>query len=269
MSRTPKLLASALSALLIIAAPFTAPAAQAQSSFGSSSSSHNFIPAPKPAPQPAPQPAPKPAPQPAPKPQPMPGALNQGDKILQYSGVTISDNSAAKKRRIERGNCTVGYVNKEYRYALTAAHCAEEGATIYNDKGQAIGTFYRYKPDYMDFSRTLDEQAGGVIGYDTAVIKLYNNVTVGNNIYSGDNKVRASSLPVGTRVCTYGAKSNRVQCGNIIRLDYPVITGNGFAFSVDTIAGDSGGPIWMENGGGYIGNLSLSWTRDSAGASNF
>lgn len=267
MSRTPKLLASTLSALLIIAAPFAAPAAQAQSSFGSSSSSHNFIPAPKPAPQPAPQPAPKPAPKPAP--QPMPGALNQGDKILQYSGVTISDNSAAKKRRIERGNCTIGYVNKEYRYALTAAHCAEEGATIYNDKGQAIGTFYRYKPNYMDFSRTLDEQAGDVIGYDTAVIKLYDNVTVGNNIYSGDNKVRASSLPVGTRVCTYGAKSNRVQCGNIIRLSYPVITGNGFAFSVDTIAGDSGGPIWLENGGGYIGNLSLSWYRDSAGASNF
>lgn len=268
MSRTPKLLATALSALLIIAAPMAAPAAQAQSSFGSSSSSmQNFIPAPKP--QPAPRPAPKPAPQPAPQQRGTTAPINQGDKILNYSGVTISDNSADKKLYLPQSVCTVGYVNKRARYLLTAAHCAENGATIYNDKGQALGIFYRYKPNYMDFSRTLDEQMTEVMAYDTARIKLFDNVTLGNNIYSGDKQVPSNQVPIGTRLCTYGIKTQQVQCGRRIPISSPKLPNHAFAFAVNTRPGDSGGPVWIENGGGYIGNLSSSWPQDSAGVSNF
>lgn len=181
-------------------------------------------------------------------------SVNQGDAIFSHQGVRLPHKYAPST------SCTVGYVNKEKRYLITAAHCAEDGTTMYNSRNEAIGVFHRFKKDLYDFNLPHHEAIEESMAVDTAHIQLFDNVTPGNNFYSGDTRIDSSAqVPIGAEICTYGRTTNQVQCGHRVDDGLKPLPKHVMIIDKEGKHGDSGGPVWLKNGGGYIGNISATW----------
>lgn len=181
-------------------------------------------------------------------------SINQGDAIFSHDGIQLPG------EYVPSAKCTVGYVNKEKRYLITAGHCAEDGTTIYNSRNEAIGIFHRFKPDLYNYDIPRPKAIQESMASDTAHIQLFDTVTPGDNIYSGDKRISSSAqVPVGTEICTYGRTTARVQCSRRIDYEFMPLPNHVMIVDVDSQHGDSGGPVWIKNGGGYIGNISATW----------
>ncbi|WP_048381177.1 trypsin-like serine protease [Corynebacterium renale] len=166
--------------------------------------------------------------------------------------------------------CTIGYVDGSRKVAYTARHCAQEGdptdtnyigVEIRTSDGRRIGETvhpqkYQGRTPYLSY--TAKES-------DLVAIALDDDVIAGANVYSGDSIVDYSYLSPGTRVCTYGRVAKATRCGTISHLHDDAFvrtvrtTESGGRWSV---TGDSGGPVWLENGGGFVGIHNGSYLVD-------
>lgn len=157
------------------------------------------------------------------------------------------------------GLCTIGYVDKATRKALYAGHCAKKDGEW--EKGGKAGKdviVYDYETrqrigyvEKNDFSGNLMD------GTDFAVIKLDDEISLGENSYSGDKWVTDFSTQVtpGKTVCSYGARTKQPTC-TIIKEVYPETNRIRLGIEGAGQKGDSGGPLWIP-GEGFVGIFSF------------
>lgn len=132
------------------------------------------------------------------------------------------------------GTCTIGYVDAVTHTAYTAAHCftRTDSTTAYIRN---------------NFSRILIGEAHlSTNGVDIAMIELSDNVTVGENSYSGNTTLSKADVHADDKVCSYGAKSNHTDCLDVLGLANAELLAAGQA----RIPGDSGGPVWLTDAAG-------------------
>lgn len=129
--------------------------------------------------------------------------------------------------------CTLGYVDVNQRRGVTAAHCGQNGDPVYaraqNGEYAIIGV--------------LDRQ-NSFGGSDTAVIQFQPNAILQGNPYSTD--AFDPEVTPNERMCRFGVTTGHNVCGNV--KDAPVggdITGNS---ALVGLSGDSGGPVWTDQG---------------------
>ena len=147
--------------------------------------------------------------------------------------------------------CTLGYIDHARGIGYTSAHCvtgADEGTyqpggvPITTRDQRLIGTAY----PHMGY-------AGGdrANGHDIAVIVFSDNVTLGANRYSGDTIIDPADIDRDTaRFCTYGATTQRVQCGNWDPKANHAADNEFFTLGTNTIDGDSGSAVWVTDAQG-------------------
>lgn len=157
------------------------------------------------------------------------------------------------------GLCTIGYVDKATRKALYAGHCAKKDGEW--EKGGKEGKdviVYNYETrqrigyvEKNDFSGNLMD------GTDFAVIKLDDEISLGENSYSGDKWVTDFNTQVtpGKTVCSYGARTKQPTCTTIKEV-YPETNRIRLGIEGAGQKGDSGGPLWIP-GEGFVGIFSF------------
>jgi len=147
----------------------------------------------------------------------------------------------------KRKTCTVGYIDKEHGLAYLAEHCAVPGkkAQVHNSEGYFVGTITsRYHDSHPGmFHQQKMSEDFNVVDIDTT------HVFLGDNAYSGDQKVVISQVAQGDKVCMYSRMQKRVKCGSIAMVTGDIIVLDSHAQGEK---GDSGGPVWIP-GKGFIG----------------
>lgn len=151
--------------------------------------------------------------------------------------------------------CTVGYIDKEQRLIYTANHCGYGTNDVFNAKGEKIG---QLQSTYVDGTTPPSK--------DTAIIKLDDHVTPGDNTYSGDKKISADELKPEDGICSYSRKQEKIRCGEIIDVDNNVIIATRDAGGEQ---GDSGGPAWVVDSlgtpTGFVGTYLGFWEDTGVG----
>lgn len=142
--------------------------------------------------------------------------------------------------------CTLGYIDHERSIGYTSAHCltgVDEGTyqpggvPITTKNQRLIGTAY----PHMGYAR--GDRANG---HDIAVIVFSDNVTLGDNRYSGDTVLDPADVDRDTaRFCTYGATTQRVQCGGWSPSATYAEDNEFFTTGTNTVDGDSGSAVWV------------------------
>lgn len=167
----------------------------------------------------------------------VPAAVDQGDRLL------------IQKTANMLGVCTVGYVDTENNRVWTDAHCGNDGAEVYDEYQQTIGTLrHVYPNEWATLSNNTDMQwSVNSRASDLAYVEISDPNVLGKNYFSQD---AVAEPEVGDVLCAYGSRTQRIACSPITNISGPVvITGN-----IGSDHGDSGGPAWVE-GKGYIGQL--------------
>ena len=156
--------------------------------------------------------------------------VQQGDKA-------VIENSSQKD---DYAICTVGYVDDISHTLIFTGHCSgyKTGKNVYTSDFKKLGT--------VIYNHGTPETHPD---NDYAIVKLDKNISVGDNIYSGDKWVSPDKVNVGDKLCSYGAKSAMKYCGYVTSVNNRYINGD---INTGGISGDSGGPAWIE-GKGFIG----------------
>lgn len=154
--------------------------------------------------------------------------IQQGDEII------------TRKHNGDNASCTVGYVDKGNRTLMFTGHCAagETGNLVMDSNWNPIG----HVVENHDDRRTPHN--------DVAIVAIGDNVSIGENIYSGNRWAAPHELRPGDKVCSRGAKSNAVHCGYMTGWSLPNVVNA--TRSAGGTFGDSGGPAWVP-GKGFIG----------------
>ena len=158
--------------------------------------------------------------------------IDQGDVVL-------NENNAA---------CTVGYIDKKNNRAYLADHCVTPNTTasVFNEDGVELG-YIVSKSDFESEANYLTSRR------DANFITLHEGIFAGENIYSGDNRIRTKDVAIGDQLCAFRHKSKTVGCGKVVGVDGTLIEGNS---GVAGGSGDSGGPAWIP-GKGFVGVHSI------------
>lgn len=164
------------------------------------------------------------------------------------------------------GLCTLGYVDKATRRALYAGHCSKEDSNDWQRGGKSGEDVVVY--DYESRQRIgyveKNDFSGDLMdGTDFAVIKLYDDVEIGENTYSGDKWIKDFDTQVvpGKRICSYGAKTKQVTC-TVIKKVYPDTYRIRLGIEGAGQKGDSGGPLWIP-GEGFVGIFSSFYVDEN------
>lgn len=178
--------------------------------------------------------------------------VHQGDsvEIRRLHKITEETNDQGvliRKYEYEANNCTVGGIQGKYIYF--AAHCGNPGDSIVNrDTGEEIGIVLNGK-------HLNDSDYYTPVG-DISYGKLHDNVASYNTTYT--------SQPIGdiqplNKVCKYGSTTQKVLCGRVITTITDKKTGTVTLVMLNgtTNGGDSGGPVW-DNDGKLVGVISGS-----------
>ncbi|AFH91647.2 hypothetical protein A4R63_09365 [Corynebacterium pseudotuberculosis] len=167
----------------------------------------------------------------------VPAAVDQGDRLLIQKTANLL------------GVCTVGYVDTENNRVWTDAHCGNDGAEVYDEYQQTIGTLRHVYPDeWARLSDTTEMQwSVNNRAADLAYVEISDPNVLGKNYFSQNS---VAEPEVGDVLCAYGSRTQRIACSPITNISGPVVlTGD-----IGSDHGDSGGPAWVE-GKGYIGQL--------------
>lgn len=136
-------------------------------------------------------------------------------------------------------SCTIGYIFPGTTVAEVAAHClvGGDGSVVYSDDWAEIGVV-----DSTEDAR------------DVGYIRFYPEVVLGGNPLSGDDRVDRA-VAEGDEVCAYGATSDTTVCSTVF---YTIDDKGEFWFSDGSWGqqGDSGGPVWTNEG--FVGTFSGS-----------
>lgn len=174
-----------------------------------------------------------------------PVTVEQGMRISAKMGADTDSNSSLI-RRTPLQFCTLGYIDHARNIGYTSAHCLTGvhegtyqpgGVPITTKDQRLIGTAY----PHMEYAKGNQEH-----GYDIAVIVFSDNVTLGENHYSGNTIIDPTDIDRDTaRFCTYGATTQRVQCGNWDPNVKDAADNEFFTLGANTAHGDSGSAVWV------------------------
>lgn len=140
--------------------------------------------------------------------------------------------------------CTLGYVDAERRIGFTAAHCGSGGdrVAVLNDGTYLTsGTFY-----------PSNAYGRSVSGNDWALIRFDDGVDIGPNRFSGNARVAPEDVRAGDRLCVYGSATKLPSCGTFAG----TLGGNVYWDQSPATVGDSGGAVYLDGRGGFVGVLS-------------
>lgn len=177
-----------------------------------------------------------------------PVTVEQGMRISAKMDADTDSNSSLITRTPLQF-CTLGYIDHERRIGYTSARCltgVDEGAyqpggvPVTTRDQRLIGTAYPHK----------DYAAGNHANYtDIAVIAFSDNVTLGENRYSGDTVLKPTDIDRATaQFCTYGATTQKVQCGGWDPDALGAHEDDFFTLGTNTVHGDSGSAVWVTDG---------------------
>ncbi|GEM_PF-3272267 len=186
---------------------------------------------------------------------PEPAVIEQGAKIVNAT---------------DPGRCTVGFINDGVVY--TAGHCGNEGDEFwlsregkYDPELERIGTFHtKYEENESE-----PEETRSKLRNDHGFITLESPwVQLGSNLWSGDAVVPYEEIRPGMRVCAYGqtTRERGARCGHVEGVDGAEIV---MSSGVDGEKGDSGGPVWAEDGSGFVGIYSGGPADGSAASASY
>lgn len=153
----------------------------------------------------------------------------------------------------KRKTCTVGYIDKERGVAYIAEHCSVSGemAQVHNGQGYFVGTITSRYEDSKYYGALHPQK----MSEDFNVIKVdTSHVFLGDNKYSGDQKVSISDVAQGDEMCVYSRRQGEINCGHVSATIGNLIVGDSH---VQGEKGDSGGPVWIP-GKGLIGVYTAS-----------
>ena len=191
-----------------------------------------------------------------------PVTVEQGMRISAKMGADTDSNSSLI-HRTQLQFCTLGYIDHERRIGYTSAHCltgVDEGTyqlggvPVTTRDQRLIGTAYPHK----------DYAAGNHANYtDIAVIVFSDNVTLGENKYSGDTVLKPTDIDRETaQFCTYGATTQKVQCGGWDPDALGAHEDDFFTLGTNTVHGDSGSAVWVaDSAGNPLGLYGISRGR--------
>ncbi|MEV6768902.1 hypothetical protein AB0N05_09790 [Nocardia sp. NPDC051030] len=154
-------------------------------------------------------------------------------QVAVYPGMTI---------RTSDRLCTVGATGEigTQKYAVTAAHCAEPNATVYDDNGTRIGWYAETSGDDV----TTNSLGFALVRLDKTVAARASNGSFG----LGSANTEAY---IGQGVCHIGWATR--SCGAVVRN-----AANYFITDFTSDKGDSGGPVFHTNlngGADFLGLL--------------
>ncbi|MFC5939032.1 hypothetical protein ACFPVT_06440 [Corynebacterium choanae] len=128
-------------------------------------------------------------------------------------------NPDAKPGQPQYLGCTVGFVDKRYHTLLTASSCGENGTEVVDEYGRPIGVMSRIYNN--DEARKNPWEAGSDedlrrLATDIAEIRLYSDVRLGNNHYSGNTLAEVDPATwKGKEVCFKAAQTESESCGTV------------------------------------------------------
>ncbi|OIR40438.1 hypothetical protein BJP08_10875 [Corynebacterium sp. NML140438] len=150
--------------------------------------------------------------------------------------------------------CQVGYVDAVSKTAYVARHCFTQGpGELLYKNSQAVG--FSTRAGLIDARFKND---------DVMAVRLYADVTAGQNPFSGDTIADYDSLESGMKVCANSVRQRKVVCGHTQGAGDGVIK---VEADETLIRGDSGGPAWLVdaagNSLGFVGVISQTSTVEA------
>lgn len=149
--------------------------------------------------------------------------------------------------------CTLGYVDPARRIAYTAGHC-RGGGVVTDWANNVIG----HMAAFRDNTPTGTTVATDQMIADYEAITLADNVAV-SNILPGGRRLdgKGASVAPGQAICHFGVTTGET-CGTVESVNNGWFT---MSHGVVSQKGDSGGPVYISNGGSaqIVGIFNSVW----------
>jgi hypothetical protein len=149
--------------------------------------------------------------------------------------------------------CTLGYVDAGRRIAYTAGHC-RGGGVVTDWANNVIG----HMATFRDNTPTGTTVATDQMIADYEAIVLADNVAVSNVLPGGRRlEARGASVAPGQPICHFGVATGET-CGTVESVNNGWFT---MSHGVVSQKGDSGGPVYVSNGGSaqLVGIFNSVW----------
>jgi hypothetical protein len=183
-----------------------------------------------------------------------PPLVARADPVLVFPGMEIHQGNHA---------CTLGYVDPGSRVAFTAGHCRGDGPVTDKDN-HVIGNVAASRANTPNGANVTTDQQ--ITDYES--IALADDV-MANNILPGGRPLGSDPglvVKPGEAVCHFGVITGET-CGTVENVNNGWFTmGHGVASQ----KGDSGGPVYVINGGGpalIVGIFNSVWGASPAAVS--
>lgn len=153
--------------------------------------------------------------------------------------------------------CTIGLVNPYNNTIHTASHCLNDAKQAYivnpqTGRSIAISNRFYLSEGFGKYSQYPNQPAND---YAFMVINLNTNrVFPGRNPLSGTSYINRP-IRENEKVCWLAQHGTKIACG-LPNKRFSNTTNSAVAVDGATTNGDSGGPAWLANGGGFVGIIS-------------